>query len=212
MIKVYKDFIPAVSVITASFNRAELLKRCISSLLNQTFTSWELILVDDGGNDATFEMMNEYLSAYENIRYIKHKNRKLALTRNAGILSSVGAYITFLDSDDEYKKEHLQLRYDYMQAHPKVDLVYGEVEIIGSPYVKDKNDMSKEIHLKDCVIGGSFFGKREVFTQLGGFKNIPYSEDSELFERAQKKFNIEKVNFPTYIYYRDSPDGICNNL
>lgn len=196
----------------AAYNRGSFLKRSIESLLKQSFNEWELIIVDDGSNDNTFEIADYYIGRYHNIRYIKHSNRKLPLTRNAGIQASAGEYVTFLDTDDEYKPDHLLLRYEFMINNPDVDLIHGGVEIIGNPYVKDKYDLTKDIHLDECTIGGTFFGKRKVFEELNGFSDIPYSEDSEFCERASAKFKIVKVNYPTYIYYRDTADGICNNI
>ncbi len=212
MINVYKNYLPLISVVMAAYNRGSFLQRSINSLLEQSFKEWELVVVDDGSNDNTFEIINRYLIEYQNIRYLKHSNRKLAITRNAGINASVGRYVTFLDTDDKYKPEHLQLRFDFMQSHPDVDLIHGGVEIIGNPFVKDKYDLTKDIHLDDCTIGGTFFGKRIMFEDMNGFADIPYSEDSEFCERASEKYKILKVNYPTYIYYRDTADGICNNI
>ena len=210
--KLYKDYIPLVSVVLPTFNRAEYLNRSIDSVLRQTFEGWELIIVDDGSDDNTFEIANDYLQSNEKIRYLKHTNRKPPLTFNAGIQASCGKFVTFLGSDDEYKQDHLVLRIEYFKSNPDVDMIHGGVEIIGDPYVKDKNDLSEKIHLSECVIGGTFFAKRNVFFELDGFKNLDYSDDSEFFERAQKKFLIHKVNFKTYIYYRDTPDSICTNI
>ncbi|MCX8011295.1 MAG: glycosyltransferase family 2 protein, partial [Ignavibacteria bacterium] len=138
----------------------------------------------------------------------------LAHSRNFGIKNSVGKFITFLDSDDEYKRNHLELRMNYFEANHDIDLIHGGVEIIGTPeshYVKDKNDLSKKIHLSDCVIGATLFGRRKVFEALNGFRDI-YSEDSDFVERAIEFFNIRKVDFPTYIYHRDTTDSICNTI
>ncbi|MCX6152198.1 MAG: glycosyltransferase family 2 protein [Ignavibacteriales bacterium] len=210
MIRVYQDFEPQISVIMATFNRAKYFKRSINSLLAQNFIEWELLLVDDGSNDNTFQILNEYLNLNENIRYIKHKNRKLALSRNAGIQAAVGKYITFLDSDDEYSVDHLKIRFDYMEEHPLIDMIHGGVQVIGNPYVVDKYNPDKTIHLNQCTIGGTFFAKRKIFIELDGFKNITYSEDSDFLERAEKIFSINKVEFPTYIYHRDVLDSITN--
>ena len=212
MISVYENFSPRVSVIMAAYNRGALLSRAVNSVIAQVFKDWELIIVDDGSIDNTFDIVSGYQKEFQNIRYIKHSNRKLGLTRNAGIQSSVGDYVTFLDTDDEYKPGHLQIRFEYMKTHPEIDLIHGGVEIIGNPFVKDKNDLNKEIHLDDCTIGGTFFGKKKVFEELNGFSDIPYSEDSEFYERALEKYKIKKVSYPTYIYYRDTADGICNNI
>lgn len=210
--QVYISFEPIVSIILPTFNREKLLVRAINSVLNQTIQNWELIIVDDGSTDNTFEVVNSYLQKQENIRYIKHSNRRPPLSQNVGIISSVGKYISFLGSDDEYKPTYLEERINFLQTHSDVDLIHGGVEIIGHPFVKDKNDLSKEIHLSECVIGGTFFGKREVFFELDGFKNLKYSDDSDFFERALQKFKIEKVDFPTYVYYRDTPDSICSTI
>ncbi len=212
MLQIYKEFKPDISVVMASFNRAAFLQRSVESLLVQTFKSWELIFVDDGSDDDSHKVMNNYLNKYENIRYIKHKNKKLALSRNTGIVVSVGNYITFLDSDDEYEANHLETRINIMNENSKLDLIHGGVKIIGNPFVADKYDPSRLIHLNECVIGGTFFGKRKMFIELGGFRNLAYSEDSDLFERAEKKYKILRIESPTYIYHRDAPDSITNKL
>ncbi len=209
---VYDKFKPEISVIMASFNRAGYLQRSVESLLAQTYKSWELIFVDDGSTDNSFKVMDNYLNNFENLRYMKHRNKKLALSRNTGIAASVGNFITFLDSDDEYEPNHLEIRMKLMDENPDLDLIHGGVRIIGNPFVADKHDPTKLIHLNECVIGGTFFGKRKMFVELGGFKNLPYSEDSDLFERAEKKYKIIKTDEPTYIYHRDAPDSITNKI
>jgi glycosyltransferase involved in cell wall biosynthesis len=210
MLNIYKSFKPVVSVVMASHNRAQYLNRSIDSLLSQTFKEWELLLLDDGSNDNTFEIINNYIEKNENIRYFKHKRRKLAFTRNAGIAASVGDYITFLDSDDEYDKNHLKFRVNFMQGRPDVDLIHGGIQIIGDPFVADKNNPAEKIHLEQCTIGGTFFGRRKVFTESDGFLSFDYSEDSEFLDRAKEKFVIQKVGYPTYIYHRDAEDSITN--
>lgn len=210
--QVYIQHKPLVSVIMATFNREKLIQRAIKSVLNQSFKLWELIIVDDGSTDKTFEIVNSFLLENENIIYLKHSNRKQPLSLNSGILLSTGKYICFLDSDDEYKSTYIEERFNYLESNNEIDLLNGGVEIIGYPFVKDKNDLTREIHLSECVIGGTFFGKKNVFIELDGFLNLNYSADSDFYERAIKKFNVRKVDFPTYIYYRNSDDSICNNI
>ena len=123
---------------------------------------------------------------------------------------STGKYITFLDSDDEYAKDHLIKRVEYLDNQPEVDMIHGGVEIVGNEYVRDKNNPSKFIHLSECSVGATFFGRRNVFIKLNGFRNLAYSEDSDFLERAQKCFHVEKVAFNTYKYYREAPDSITN--
>ncbi len=174
--------------------------------------NWELLIVDDGSIDETDSLIKNVFLLNEKIRYFKRPHKGLAASRNFGIKNSVGKFITFLDSDDEFKREHLELRLEYFEYNPEIDLIHGGVELCGSEethYVKDKNDLTKLIHLNECVIGATLFGKRRVFEVLNGFNDV-YSEDSDFIERAIEQFNIRKVDFPTYIYNTDSPDGICN--
>ncbi|MCF8267897.1 MAG: glycosyltransferase family 2 protein [Ignavibacteriales bacterium] len=201
-----------VSIILPTYNRASLLKRAVDSVLQQNYCKYELIIVDDGSTDNTFEIIRDLQKTYPNIRYLRHSNRQLPLSLNAGLLASVGEFVTFLGSDDEYKPEHLENRISFFKNDPDLDFIHGGVDIIGYPFVKDKYDLSKMIHVSDCVVGGTFFGKRSVFLENGGFRNIKYSEDSEFFERIKDRYRIKRVNLPTYIYYRDTPDSICSTI
>lgn len=176
--------------------------------------NWELLIVDDGSNDDTETFIENVFMLNKKIRYFKRLHKGLAASRNFGIKNSVGKYITFLDSDDEFRKDHLELRLKYFEDNLNIDLIHGGVELAGpekTHYVKDKFDMTKMIHISGCVIGATLFGKRRVFEMLNGFNDI-YSEDSDFIERAIEQFNIRKVDFPTYIYHTDSPDGICNTI
>jgi glycosyltransferase involved in cell wall biosynthesis len=210
MIITYVHFKPVISIIMATFNRADYLEKSINSVLKQSFKEWELLIIDDGSKDNSFDIINKYVQENENIIYLKHQHRKLPLSRNSGMPASCGEFITFLDSDDEYNKNHLLFRFNFMKGRPDVDLIHGGVQIIGDPYVADRKIPGKKIHLEQCAIGGTFFGKRKVFFDLEGFANIPYSEDSDFLERAEEKFNIQKVGYPTYIYNREVRDSITN--
>jgi len=200
-----------VSIILPTFNRASYLPACIDSVLNQTFQDWELIVVDDGSNDTTFDMVDPYIQQHTNIRYMKHKNRRPGPARNAGIQASFGSYITFIDSDDTYKTNHLQSRIEYMQSHPNIDLIGGGVETVEDFWVSDYFCPSRLIHVRDCVPGATFFGKRHVFFELQGFRDT-YGEDAELWSRATKVFTVQKLLEPeTYVYTR-SQDSITVNF
>ena len=197
------DITPEISIIVCTYNRAHYLNKGIESVLNQTFTNWELLIVDDGSCDNTFEIVNPYLGQYNNIRYLKHQNKKQCYAKNAGIQASFGRYITLLDSDDSYKPNHLESRLEYMKAHPEIDLIQGgffsEEEILVADYFQP----GKLINLKECVLGPTFFGRRKVFFELQGFKHMTYGEDTDLWERAEKIFKTHTIKEPeTYVYTR----------
>lgn len=190
------------------YNRQDYLQRCIGSVIRQDYKNWELIAVDDGSRDDSIVVLREFASDFRNIHIISQENQKPAVSRNNGIARAGGKYITFIDSDDEYEEDHLRRRVDFMEKNLSVDLVHGGIKITGSEFVRDKDDPEKLVHLSDCSVGGTFFGRREVFEELKGFRNIPYSEDSDFLERAEKKYSVKKVFFETYIYHRDLSDSI----
>ena len=194
---------PEISVILCTYNRASYLDKCIGSVINQTFENWELIIIDDGSRDNTFEIVNSYLEKLEKIRYIKHKNRKQGFSKNVGIQASFGRYITFIDSDDTYKENHLSSRYEFMKSNSTIDILEGGFYSEESIIVADYFQPGKTINLRDCVLGPTFFGRREVFFELGGFNPILYGEDTDFWERAEKKFVTRKLKNPeSYVYTR----------
>ncbi|MBD2384732.1 glycosyltransferase family 2 protein [Cylindrospermum sp. FACHB-282] len=203
MSSVIFDLIPEISIVICTYNRGKYLNNGINSVINQTFKDWELVIVDDGSQDNTFEIVNPYVEKFNNIRYFKHKNKKQCHAKNAGIQGSFGKYITFLDSDDAYKPNHLESRLEYMKAHPEVDLIQGGFATEEEIWVADYFKPGEKINIQDCVVGPTFFGKRHVFFELQGFKHMVYGEDTDLWERAEKIFNIENISAPqTYLYTR----------
>ncbi|MBU0474938.1 MAG: glycosyltransferase [Bacteroidetes bacterium] len=201
-----------ISIIIPTFNREKYLQVAINSVLNQTINNWELLIVDDGSEDDTLSLVKKYINQHTNIRYFFHKNRGAAYAMNVGMESCKGDFITFLGSDDEYLPNHLELRLEYLSENKNIDLLHSPAKIIGNEFVKDKYNLSKNIHLDECILGGTLFGKAEVFHKLNGFKVVNYSPESEFIERAEKIYKIEKLNLRTYVYNRDTPDGICNNI
>jgi glycosyltransferase involved in cell wall biosynthesis len=211
-LKKHTTFAPLVSVVMPVYNRQAYIHRSIDSVLNQSYKNWELITVDDGSNDNSPLLLEMYSANSPKIKVIHQSHNLLPAARNNGIKNSTGDFITFVDSDDEFSNDHIELRVNYLMKHPAIDLIHGGVKIIGSEFVPDKDNPEKLIHLSKCTIGATFFGKRQVFTELSGFKDISYSEDSEFLERVTKKYKVKKVDFPTYIYHRETPDSITNTI
>jgi glycosyltransferase involved in cell wall biosynthesis len=197
-----------ISIILAVYNRQAYLQRAIDSIINQSYKEWELIAIDDGSEDASASLLESYTIQSPRIKTIYQSHQSLSAARNNGIKHSKGDFITFLDSDDEYKEDHLKLRIDFLNQNSGIDFLHGGVQIIGDEFVPDKYDRTKLIHLSACTIGATFFGRKKVFTELGGFKKIPYSEDSEFLDRVVKYYQVKKVDSPTYIYHREVPDSI----
>jgi glycosyltransferase involved in cell wall biosynthesis len=122
-----------ISVILPTFNRAHRISNAIESILHQTFTNWELIIIDDASTDNTEEVIQPFLSD-SRIRYIKNKsNQERCFSRNIGIQAATGEYICFLDSDDYHLPHHLESLNNYLTTNnfPKAFLFsnsYNETE------------------------------------------------------------------------------------
>ena len=187
-------------------------KRAIDSVLGQDFQDFELIIVDDGSSKNDREALLQYVEQFEDkIIYIRHSNRGQSESINRGVLNSVGEFITILDSDDEYKPEHLSA---CLAAVQTIDLICSTTETVvdnqNDYYVPDKDNRSKLIHLDDTVLFGTLFGSRKVFTDIK-FKS-GFAADADFYENAKKQYRVKKVDLKTYIYYRNVPNSICATL
>jgi glycosyltransferase involved in cell wall biosynthesis len=145
------------------------------------------------------------------ISYVYHSHTGLGIGRNIGINNSRGRYITFLDDDDEYLHDHLEIRKKILKHNPEIDLLHGGVKIIGDEYVPDRYNLRQRIHLSECVIGGTFFIKKSIFDIVGGFGSDNFGDDTDFFEKVKNAgFKINKINNPTYVYYRNGPSITTN--
>lgn len=200
---------PFFSVIVTTYNRENTIKRALESILIQSDNSWEAIIVDDGSKDKTREKIEKYLDD-KRFKYVYHENQGAGFSKNRGLMIAEGNFVTFLDSDDEYLKDHLSSRKEILLSNDTIDLLYGGCKIIGNPYVPDINDKSKMIHLSNCIIGGTMFIRRSKAIEIGGFKALRFGDDTEFFNRSQHfGLNIMKTSIETYIYHRDSSDSLC---
>src|SRR5215213_5930752 len=120
---------PAVSVITIFLDEEEFLEEAIASVRGQTFEDWELILVDDGSTDASPAIAALHAAADpKRIRLISHpgrKNRGMSASRNTGIAAARGEYIAFLDGDDVYLPQKLEMQVQILRDNPAAAMVYG---------------------------------------------------------------------------------------
>jgi len=203
----------AISVLMTVYNtEIELVRRAIDSVLIQDFQDFELIIIDDGSESETHIQLLEYVEKIlHEVIYIRHTNRGQSLSINRGILNSKGKYIAILDADDEFKPNHLSACLEELK---NFDLIASTTDTIvdeeADYFVPDKYDFDQLIHVDDCILFATLFGKREVFENIG-FKS-QYAADAHFFEQAAKRFKVKKVDLRTYIYYRNNPDSVCSTL
>jgi glycosyltransferase involved in cell wall biosynthesis len=124
---------PVVSVITIFLNAAEFVREAVDSVFTQTYSDWELLLVDDGSTDASSQIAKRYAGQHpEKVQYFEHKghrNRGTGPSRNLGLRHARGKYIAFLDADDVWLPHKLEQQVAILEANPEVAMVYGPPEV-----------------------------------------------------------------------------------
>lgn len=186
---------PQISVIIPAYNRCELLRRAVSSVLEQSLPDFELLLIDDGSTDQTPSLQG----CDPRLRYFYQKNQGVSSARNLGIRQSLAPWIAFLDSDDYWHKDKLREQMLFHRAHPEVRI--SQTEEIWIRHGKRVNAMKKHAKeegdlfqksLEACAISpSSVILRREIFTDLGHFDEaFPVCEDYELWLRVTAKYPV----------------------
>lgn len=130
---------PAVSVIIPAFNAAEYIREALDSVFGQTFTSHEVIVINDGSPD-TAELERKLKGYPDSLRYIKQENRGAAAARNAGLRSARGELVAFLDADDKWLPNFLAEQIEFLKS-TNVDLVYSDALLFGKSHLAGRTFM-----------------------------------------------------------------------
>lgn len=196
-----------ISVVIPSYNRKDLLKRSIDSAINQTKKPFEIIVVDDGSTDGTETMIK---SDYDFVKFIKQKNKGVSAARNIGIKISIGEWICFLDSDDEWKKDKLEKQINAMKSNPGYKFFHSnEIWIKNGIRINQKKKHKKyggdifDKCLDMCRISpSSVMIDKTVFDEVGNFnEDLVVCEDYELWLRICDKYRVFFIDEPLIIKY-----------
>ena len=145
---------PTVSVIIPTYNRAALLPRAWDSVLAQTFTDWEIVLVDDGSTDATPQLAASYAERLgERFIYLPQENRGCCTARNRGIDACSGRFVAFLDSDDEFAPTKLERQLSLFALRPELGFVYSDFAFIDLDGVHHPSVFDAKFPLARRVVG-----------------------------------------------------------
>ncbi|WP_194768288.1 glycosyltransferase family 2 protein [Tamlana sp. I1] len=209
---------PLVSVITPMFNSEAFISETIRSVISQTYLNWELLLIDDASEDATLQVIQPFLENHANIKLYKNpKNLGAAVSRNLGIEAAQGDFIAFLDADDLWKPNKLELQVKFMQTENcAVSFsTYYFIDANGNPLKKRANALpvlTYEKLLKSNYIG-NLTGMYNV-KKLGKITtpNLRKRQDWLLWLAAIKKSGQPALGIPSSLaYYRVRKDSMSAN-
>lgn len=201
---------PFFSIVMPIYNRERLVERAIQSVLDQTFQSFEVIVVDDGSTDGTRNAVAKFRD--ERIRYFYKQNEERSIARNYGIERAAGQYVNFLDSDDIFYPQHLQTAYDALQQRGAPEILHTGYEIKDeSGKVLTRRDRFSDTLNKDLIFDNwlqcnSIFIKKGVLNEIA-FIQSPYailSEDWFLWLRLAARYTVHCENRVTSVVYEHS--------
>lgn len=209
-----------VSVIIPSYNRASYIDAAIKSALDQTYRPVEVIVVDDGSTDGSYEKLQQWAEQGELVllAHPKRKNRGQSASINLGIQQATGSYIAILDSDDMFAREKLADQVAFLDANPETGMVYGQghaVDAKGNFLFKVPGDGHEELSdpnrlLLDCYMalpGGSLV-RSSIFDKVGFFEeSFRAGQDHDMAIRIMEATQcayLPKLAF----YYRKHGDSI----
>lgn len=215
-----------VSAIITTHNRTcSILRRAIDSVIKQTYTGIEIIVVDD--SSPSFEdrtnVINMMKNEYPMVKYILHDRCLGACaSRNDGIKISRGEYVAFLDDDDEWLPEKTQIQIEILEKHQDAALVYCDYYVIEEGKKEKKihnkkessNDLLYDLFL-DNIVGGTSFPliRKTNLINVGMFDpEMPQAQDYDLWIRLARKYDFQYINKPLVNYYIHSGEQITKNI
>lgn len=191
-----------ISVIIPTYNSKKYIGEAINSVLRQTFTDYEIIVVDDGSTDNTKEIID---NNFPKVRYFYIKHQGVSRARNHGIQRACGEFIAFLDADDVWLPDKLERQIDAFNADQELMLVFTEHRFFDSNGIKEatfskkerlmKGDVIKNIFLYSHVALPTVMVRKSVFHETGYFEeDLNVAEDDNLWIRIALKFRIHLLD------------------
>jgi len=220
--EIYSEYKDKVSIIMPVYNTEKYLEEAIKSVLGQSYSNFELIIVDDGSTDNSLNIIKEMANQDERIVVISlEENKGCAVARNEGLKRARGEFITGMDSDDIMLRDAIKTRVEFLNSHPEVDLVFGKIHKVidreGNPienaffqeiqqfYSREKNnkfyEKVKKLELWIPNANVTSILRRNLLFQTGYYdENLLVGADKDFFSRVFRRSNPAYVPEPVTLY------------
>lgn len=210
---------PLISVIIPAYNSETTIRETIESVLKQTFSDFELIVINDGSTDRTLEIASSIKDA--RIKVFSYANAGGAVSRNRGFSHSYGEFIAFLDADDLWTPDKLEAQLEALKENPQAAVAYSWLNAIdeSGKFLRKGNhrteigDIFTKLYLIPFVETGSNpLIRRQAFIDVNGFdESLTASQDYDLYLRLAARFEFIAVPFPQ-VLYRISSNSMSANV
>lgn len=211
--------LPRFSVLIPLYNKASSIRSTIESVLNQTFKDFELIIINDGSTDDSIRIAGSIVDT--RIRIISQKNEGVSSARNSGIMAAISDYLAFLDADDFWEANYLEIMNslieEFCEAHLfscqfkafyKNDLCVWNQIHTNRGYIADFFISSCKAHV---ISSSSIIVRKECFNEVGYFNTaLTRGEDVEMWVRLIRRYQLAFEPTPLVIYRMDEENRACN--
>ncbi len=201
---------PFFSICIPTYNRARFIRETIESALKQTYSRFEIVIVDDGSTDDTAEIVGQHRA--ENLRYIRKEHSGGPATRNRCIAEARGEFLVWVDSDDVILPRTLEIYASALERHPEVDVLYGDLRIINEQSEGDAIWIYRDyLGWPGALLGDLFFENRipnvctlvrkNAYERVGGYADgFPRAHDYEFWTRLAAVGCVHRVNEVVGLY------------
>lgn len=210
---------PLISVIIPLYNSEKTLCETLESVLQQTFSDWEIIAVNDGSKDSTLNILATIKDP--RLKVFSYRNGGISVSRNRGLALAEGEYIAFLDHDDLWTADKLELQLKALQQNPQAAVAYSWVDLIDESnrlirschLYKDKGKVYEKVLTDFIVVTASNpLIKKSALREVGGFDESLFgSDDMDLFLRLAARFEFAVVE-KSQILYRITNSSVSANV
>lgn len=204
---------PLVSVIIPTYNRLELLKQTVDSVRNQTFRDFEIIVVNDGSTDGTVQ----WLQQQSDLVSLEQPNSGIAASRNKGVSIASGQWMAFLDHDDLWAEDKLQIQTDFIMLNPEIAMVAAKHSRIGSNLSATesrdwiKGDLYAKVYSESFIHTSSVMIRKDALEKIGGFPTkYRFADEFEVWIKISKMFPVGFVN-KTLVFIRFYDSNTSHN-
>ena len=215
---------PKVSVIIPTYNCMRYVPEAVESVLNQTYRDYEIIIVDDGSIDQTRAALAKHIEAHpQKVRYIFQQNAGEGGARNRGIKEARGEYVAFLDADDIWTPQKLEIQMNLVESLKEKNIVvfgdayaFNERGVITRSMFKEREphegSVFEELLYKNFVVTQTVVARRNLFAKVGYFKEgMKYCADFEMWLRLAKNYKFHYVN-EAIVGYRIHSNNVSGNI